>query len=59
MKIAGRICNFEHRLEVHVQRGMAQWGHIDERGLSVGSVQGQREIDGDRGRAVSALRVDD
>src|SRR5258708_18329566 len=38
---------------------MAKGGHVYERGLSVGRLQGECEIDGHRGRAVSTRRIDD
>ena len=47
------------RLQVHVQRRVAEGSKIDQRSLAVGRLQGQSQIDGDGGCAVSAFGIDD
>ena len=59
VKIAGGVGHVEYRLQIHVQRGVAERSKVHQRSLPVGGLQRQREIDGHGSRAVSAFCIDD
>src|SRR5580658_694484 len=47
VEIASSVGNIEQRLEVQVQRGVAERREVDEGGVAVGRLQSQSEVDGD------------
>ena len=59
VQIAGGVGHGEDGLEIQVQRGVAERSKVDQRRLSMGRLQSQREIDGHGGGAAAALGIDD
>ena len=58
MQVADGIGHSEQRLQIHVQRRVSERGHVDQRGVAMGGLQGQGEIYRDRGGAVAAFGID-
>ena len=57
VQVADGVSYREQRLQVHVQRGVAESGNIHQRNVSVSRLQSKRQIHCDSCRATAALCV--